>query len=343
MRTAVRFPARVSLEQILDTLGRDPEFRQMVTRWERVPPRRASYAEFPAWLDGRISASLRRRGILSLYSHQADALETAHAGKHTVVVTPTASGKTLCYDLPGIAAIAKDPTARALYIFPTKALAQDQLAELERLAKDVDIDLKTYTYDGDTPPAVRAAIRSAGHVVITNPDMLHTGILPHHTKWVKLFENLRYVVVDELHHHRGVYGSHVANIFRRLQRLCRFYGSDPLFLCSSATIGNPKELAETLTGKPMAVVDRSGAPRGERYFAIYNPPVVNRQLGIRRSALNCARDVALSFLKRGLQTIVFAPSRLATEVLVTYLNEAMETRPGSDGILRGSRGGHLPP
>lgn len=178
MRTAVRFPARVSLEQILDTLARDPEFKQMVTRWERIPPRRASYAEFPAWLDGRISATLRRRGILSLYSHQADALEATHAGKHTVVVTPTASGKTLCYDLPVIDAIAKDPTARALYIFPTKALAQDQLAELERLAKDVDIDLKTYTYDGDTPPAVRAAIRSAGHVVITNPDMLHTGILP---------------------------------------------------------------------------------------------------------------------------------------------------------------------
>ena len=218
-RTAVRFPARVSLEQILDTLARDADFKRLVTRWERIPPRRASYAEFPAWLDGRISATLRRRGILSLYSHQADALETTHAGKHTVVVTPTASGKTLCYDLPVIDAIAKDPTARALYIFPTKALAQDQLTELERLAKDVDIELKTYTYDGDTPPAVRAAIRSAGHVVITNPDMLHTGILPHHTKWVKLFENLRYVVLDELHTYRGVFGSNVANVLRRLRRV----------------------------------------------------------------------------------------------------------------------------
>src|SRR5258706_8908260 len=198
MRTAVRFPARVSLKQTLDTLARAREYKQMVRRWERLPPRRAQYAEFPAWLDGRISATLRRRGILSLYSHQADSLESTRAGRHTVVVTPTASGKTLCYNLPVIDAIAKDPTARALYIFPTKALAQDQLAELERESTDMDIELKTYTYDGDTPPAVRAAIRSAGHVVITNPDMLHTGILPHHTKWVKLFENLQYVVLDEL-------------------------------------------------------------------------------------------------------------------------------------------------
>src|SRR2546425_9530999 len=232
MRTAVRFPARVSLEQILDTRARDLESKQLVTGGERFPPRGASYAEFPAWLDGRISATLRRRGILSLSSHQADALESAHAGKHTVVVTPTASGKTLCYDLPVIDAIAKDQTARALYIFPTKALAQDQLAELERLAKDVDIELKTYTYDGDTPPAVRAAIRSAGHVVITNPDMLHTGILPHHTKWVKLFENLRYVVLDELHTYRGVFGSNVANVLRRLRRGCALFRGRPLFTCT---------------------------------------------------------------------------------------------------------------
>src|SRR5213592_832038 len=275
MRTAVRFPARVSLEQILDTLARDPDFKEMVTRWERIPPRRAKYAEFPAWLDGRISATLRRRGILSLYSHQAEALETAHAGKHTVVVTPTASGKTLCYDLPVIDAIAKDPSARALYIFPTKALAQDQLAELERLAKDVDIDLRTYTYDGDTPPAVRAAIRSAGHVVITNPDMLHTGILPHHTKWVKLFENLRYVILDELHTYRGVFGSNVANVLRRLKRVAAFYGTRPQFIATSATIANPAELAGRLTEEPIELIGENGAPRGEKVVAFIQPPVVN--------------------------------------------------------------------
>src|SRR5438874_3171514 len=342
MRTSVRFPARVSLEQILDGLARDPEFNQMVTRWERIPPRRASYAEYPAWLDGRISASLRRRGILSLYSHQADALETAHAGKHTVVVTPTASGKTLCYDLPVIDAIAKDPTARALYIFPTKALAQDQLAELMRLAKDVDIDLKTYTYDGDTPPAVRAAIRSAGHVVVTNPDMLHTGILPHHTKWVKLFENLRYVVIDELHQYRGVFGSHVANVIRRLHRVCRFYGSDPIFICCSATIANPRELAENLVRRPVTLIDDNGAPSGRKVVAIYNPPVVNRELGIREGAVESARKIGSRLLQAGVQTIVFAPSRVRVELLLRYLRDGLKQRIGEPPQVEGYRGGYLP-
>ena len=264
------------------------------------------------------------------------------AGRDVVVVTPTASGKTLCYNLPVLDRVLKDPDARALYLFPTKALSQDQLAELHGTIESIGADIGTFTYDGDTPQDARKTIRARAHVVVTNPDMLHKGILPHHTKWVKLFENLRYVVVDELHSLRGVYGSHVANIFRRLRRLCEFYGSRPQFICSSATIGNPKELAEVLTEREMTLVDRSGAPRGDRYFAIYNPPVVNRQLGIRRSALNSARDVSLSFLGKGLQTIVFAPSRLATEVLVTYLKEALETKPGSEGIIRGYRGGYLP-
>jgi len=342
MRTAVRFPARVSLEQILDGLARDPEFSQMVTRWERIPPRRASYAEYPAWLDGRISATLRRRGILSLYSHQADALESTHAGKHTVIVTPTASGKTLCYDLPVIDAIAKDPTARALYIFPTKALAQDQLAELMRLAKDVDIDLKTYTYDGDTPPAVRAAIRSAGHVVITNPDMLHTGILPHHTKWVKLFENLRFVVLDELHTYRGVFGSNVANVLRRLRRVCAFYGSHPTFICTSATIANPEELARRHVEDDIVVIDRNGAPRGEKVVAFVNPPVVNQSLGIRKSALFTGRDIAATLLASGVQTIAFARSRVETELLLTYLRSRFPQPQWPQDLIRGYRGGYLP-
>ncbi|TMG59853.1 MAG: DEAD/DEAH box helicase [Chloroflexi bacterium] len=314
----------------------------MVTRWERIPPRRASYAEYPAWLDGRISATLRRRGILSLYSHQADALETTHAGKHTVVVTPTASGKTLCYDLPVIDAIAKDPTARALYIFPTKALAQDQLAELMRLAKDVDIDLKTYTYDGDTPPAVRAAIRSAGHVVITNPDMLHTGILPHHTKWVKLFENLRFVVLDELHTYRGVFGSNVANVLRRLRRVCAFYGSHPTFICTSATIANPEELARRHVEDDVVVIDRNGAPRGEKVLAFVNPPVVNQSLGIRKSALFTGRDIAATLLASGVQTIAFARSRVETELLLTYLRSRFPQPQWPQDLIRGYRGGYLP-
>jgi DEAD/DEAH box helicase domain-containing protein len=314
----------------------------VLTAVRRFPAEPARFADFPQGLSPRLLEVLRARGYERLYTHQRQAFDAVQDGRHTVVVTPTASGKTLCYNLPVLDRILKDPDARALYLFPTKALAQDQLAELYSMVEALGADIGTFTYDGDTPQDARKAIRSRAHVVVTNPDMLHKGILPHHTKWVKLFENLRYVVVDELHSLRGVYGSHVANIFRRLHRLCRFYGSDPQFLCSSATIGNPRELAEALTGREMTLVDQSGAPRGERYFAIYNPPVVNRQLGIRRSALGCARDVALSFLGKGLQTIVFAPSRLSTEILVTYLKEALETRPGSEGVIRGYRGGYLP-
>src|SRR5438128_12417074 len=342
MRTSVRFPARTSLEQILEGFASDREFQELVTRWERIPARPARFAEFPEWLDGRIAAALRRRGIGELYSHQAAALESTHAGRHTVVVTPTASGKTLCYNLPVLDAIAKDPTARALYIFPTKALAQDQLAELERLSTEMEIELKTFTYDGDTPPQARAAIRSAGHVVITNPDMLHKGILPHHTKWVKLFENLQFVVVDELHTYRGVFGSHLANLFRRLRRICEFYGSKPQFICTSATIANPQELAEKLTGQPLEFIRESGAGESEKHVFFYNPPVVNRQLGIRRSYVKEAQHIAAGFLKRNIPAIVFANSRLITEILVRYLKGSLEHGAVPEDIVVGYRGGYLP-
>ena len=324
--------------EIEKTLGAEP----VLAALKRFAAQPARFAPFPDDLHPKLIEGLRGRGIERLYTHQREAYDLAREGRHTVVVTPTASGKTLCYNLPVVDHILKDPDVRALYLFPTKALAQDQMAELYALIQGIGADIGTFTYDGDTPQDARKAIRARAHIVVTNPDMLHKGILPHHTKWVKLFENLRYVIVDEMHGHRGVYGSHVANIFRRLSRLCEFYGSRPQFLCSSATIGNPQALAQVLTGRSMTVVGESGAPRGERYFAVYNPPVVNRQLGIRRSALGCARDVALSFLKKGLQTIVFAPSRLSTEVLVTYLKEALETRPGSEGVIRGYRGGYLP-
>jgi DEAD/DEAH box helicase domain-containing protein len=323
-------------------LQRTVSSEPVLTALRHYPSEPARYADFPPGLHPKLTEVLEGRGYPGLYTHQREAYDAVQAGKSTVVVTPTASGKTLCYNLPVLDRILKDPDARALYLFPTKALAQDQLAELYATVEALRADIGTFTYDGDTPPDARKAIRARAHIVVTNPDMLHKGILPHHTKWVKLFENLRYVVVDELHSHRGVYGSHVANVFRRLQRLCRFYGSDPQFLCSSATIGNPRELAEAVTGREIELIDKSGAPRGEKYFALYNPPVVNRQLGIRKSALGSARDIALSFLAKGLQTIVFAPSRLATEVLVTYLKEALETRPGSEGIIRGYRGGYLP-
>ena len=324
--------------EIQKTLGNEP----VLTALRHFPAQPAKVVPFPDDLHPRLREGLADRGLEGLYTHQREAYDLVQSGKDLVVVTPTASGKTLCYNLPVIDRVLKDPDARALYLFPTKALAQDQLAELHGTIEVLGADIGTFTYDGDTPQDARKSIRARAHVVVTNPDMLHKGILPHHTKWVKLLENLRYVVVDELHSLRGIYGSHVANIFRRLRRLCRFYGSDPQFICTSATIGNPRELAEALTERQMELVDRNGAPRGEKYFAIYNPPVVNRQLGIRKSALNSARDVSLSFLSKGLQTISFAPSRLATEVLVTYLKEALERKPGSEGIIRGYRGGYLP-
>src|SRR5213593_731687 len=342
MRTAVRFPARLGLEQILDGLARDEEFQRLVTRWERLPARPASYAPFPGWLDGRITATLRRRGVDALYSHQAAALEATRAGKNIVVVTPTASGKTLCYDLPVLHEIAKDPSARALFIFPTKALAQDQLAELERLSGEMEIELKTFTYDGDTPPQARAAIRSAGHVVITNPDMLHTGVLPHHTRWVKLFENLRFVVLDELHTYRGVFGSNVANVLRRLRRICAFYGSHPVFICTSATIANPEELARRHVEDDVVVIDRSGAPRGEKVLVFVNPPVVNASLGIRRSALFTGRDIAATLLASGVQTIAFTRSRIQTELLLSYLRARFPQPQWPADLVRGYRGGYLP-
>ncbi|HET6650250.1 MAG TPA: DEAD/DEAH box helicase, partial [Candidatus Limnocylindria bacterium] len=211
-----------------------------------LEPRPPRHAPWPEGIDPRIVEGLRSRGIEAPYTHQAAAFAAAASGRNAVVVTPTASGKTLCYNLPVLDAVAKNEAARALYLFPTKALAADQLVELRALADAAGIGLKTHTYDGDTPANVRSVVRAAGQVVITNPDMLHSAILPHHTKWFKLFENLQFVVIDELHTYRGLFGSHVANVIRRLRRVCRHYGADPVFICASATIANPGELAERL-------------------------------------------------------------------------------------------------
>jgi DEAD/DEAH box helicase domain-containing protein len=290
--------------------------------------------------------ALASRGVDQLYTHQAEAIEHALAGRHTVVITPTASGKTLCYNAPVLDAILKDSSSRALYLFPTKALAQDQLAELQAMCETIDAStsekIGVFTYDGDTPQDARRTIRSRAQLVLSNPDMVHSGILPHHPRWAKLFENLRYVIIDELHAYRGVFGSHLCNVLRRLRRICAHYGSHPVFLCSSATIQNPRELAERLTEQPFELVDRNGAPRGEKFFVFVNPPVVNHQLGIRRSYLAETRRVASEFLKRNLQIIVFAQSRLSTEILTTYLKDDFEGIPGAPEKIRGYRGGYLP-
>ena len=317
-----------------------------VTAVRRLPAVAAQYAPFPAALDPRLRRGLEARGIDQLYTHQAEAIEHALAGRNVVAITPTASGKTLCYNAPVLHQILQDPSSRALYLFPTKALAQDQLAELqqmcETLASTAGDEIGVFTYDGDTPQDARRTIRARAHLVLSNPDMVHSGILPHHPRWAKLFENLRYVIVDELHAYRGVFGSHLCNVLRRLRRICRHYGSNPVFLCSSATIANPRELAERLTEQPFEVVEKSGAPRGEKLFVFVNPPVVNHQLGIRRSYLSETRRIASEFLKRNLQLIVFAQSRLSTEILTTYLKDDFEGVPGAPERIRGYRGGYLP-
>jgi DEAD/DEAH box helicase domain-containing protein len=331
----------VSLAQVIERIRSDGELAPNFAAWRVLPAEPPSLLPFPDALDARLKEVLRRRGIERLYGHQAEAIDAVLAGRNVAVVTPTASGKTLCYNLPVLQTLLGDPEARALYLFPTKALAQDQLDELHGLVSDLGVDIKTFTYDGDTPADARRSVRAAGHIVVTNPDMLHTGILPHHTKWLKLFENLRYVVIDELHQYRGVFGSHVANVIRRLRRVCRFYGSDPVFICCSATIANPGDLAQRLLGAPVAVVDRSGAPRAAKTVAVYNPPVVNRELGIRRSALKAAQSLASRLVRQGVQTIVFAPSRLTVELLVRHLRDSLPSKPGETPI-EGYRGGYLP-
>src|SRR5262249_38411186 len=351
MLPAARARGDNALDAALERIGgRDvdrldtPDLR--ITAVRRLPAVAAQLAPFPDALDARLKQALASRGIEQLYTHQAEAIGHALSGRHTVVMPPTASGKTLCYTAPALHAILQDPSSRALYLFPTKALAQDQLAELQAMCETIDRQggeqIGVFTYDGDTPQDARRTIRARAHLILSNPDMVHSGILPHHPRWAKLFENLKYVIIDELHAYRGVFGSHLCNVLRRLRRICAHYGSTPVFLCSSATIANPRELAERLTEQPFELVEQSGAPRGEKYFVFVNPPVVNHQLGIRRSYLAETRRIAAEFLKRNLQVIVFAQSRLSTEILTTYLKDDFEGVPGAPERIRGYRGGYLP-
>ncbi len=326
----------MNLDQLIDTLRTDKEFGERVTGWVEVAPRAPAYGDLPA-VDERLASAMKRRGILQPYSHQAQAMEGLLRGENVVVATPTASGKSLCYIIPVLEEILRKPEARALFLYPTKALAQDQRTEIGEWIEAIGGGIASFTYDGDTPASSRRSIRRAGQIVITNPDMLHTGILPHHTKWVHLFENLEYVIIDELHTYRGVFGSHVANVLRRLQRIARFYGSSPRFAASSATIANPRELAESLVGEPFRLVDESGAPRSRKHTVLYNPPVVNRELGIRRSSVLEARDILRQLLGNGIQTIAFVRSRIQSEVLLSYLRESLPRV-----NIRGYRGGYLP-
>jgi DEAD/DEAH box helicase domain-containing protein len=338
MRTYAPLDTPTVLRQILA----EPSLARGVLHHATLPARAGEYTPLPDWLDPRIRDGLVARGIERLYVHQAEALEAFRAGHDVVVVTPTASGKTLCYAIPTLQAIADDPSARALYLFPTKALGQDQVAEFTELSRAAGLTVSAATYDGDTPAPIRSAIRGAGQVVVTNPDMLHSAILPHHTKWFQLFEQLRVIVIDELHSYRGVFGSHVANVIRRLLRLCAHYGSRPIIVCCSATIGNPAELAHALTGRPSRLVDRNGAPAGERHILLVDPPVLDASTGARGSALTLAQRWALPFLRAGRQTVVFGRSRTSVELLLTGLRESLRESLGPRSRVRGYRGGYLP-
>lgn len=332
----------MSVNTVMETIENHPRFMKNITFRHTLPAHPGVYEPIPSFVPHELTELLRKKGIEKLYSHQARSLQEVQRGRDIVVVTPTASGKTLCYNLPVIKTLLENEEARALYLFPTKALAQDQVAELMVWSEELGGHIKTYTYDGDTPGDARKAIRSAGSIVVTNPDMLHSGILPHHTKWMRLFENLRYVVIDELHTYRGVFGSHVANVLRRLHRICQFYGSNPQFICTSATIANPQEHGESLLGRPVTVIDENGAPRGQKEILFYNPPVVNKPLGIRRSSLLEAEAVAHELIAASIPTIVFARSRLDTEVLVTYLRKSFHKLGDTTEKIRAYRGGYLP-
>ena len=338
-------PAAMGLSDAVAALRQDAALMRCVTAWERIPARPARFGPWPSRLDPRLVGALRRRTIERLYTHQSQAIEAALGGRHVVLATSTASGKTLAYNLPVLSHLLDDPAACALYLFPTKALAHDQLAALGSLMADPLLppsSVSVGAYDGDTPSRQRPAIRREARLLVTNPDMVHTGILPHHPRWARFFGGLRYVVLDELHGYRGIFGGHVANLLRRLRRICAFYGSSPQFICASATIANPRQLAEQLIEAPVTLIEDDGSPQGDKHLVLVNPPLVNPQLGIRRSAILVARDIAARFLGSHVQTIVFARARLSTEVLLGYLRDSVAAGGGAPEAVRGYRGGYLP-
>ncbi len=337
-------PRRKGVAELISELGSSPGAAECITAHIKVPARSARSENMPSWLDPRLVRALKTEGVHQLYRHQRLAVDACRRGEDVVVVTPTASGKTLCYNLPVIQSVLEDTSTRAFYLFPTKALSQDQVGSLRSLSEQLRTPLRTWTYDGDTPADARTAIRNRGHVIVTNPDMLHAGILPNHPRWRRVFQDLRYVVVDEMHSYRGVFGSHVANVLRRLRRLCEYYGSRPQFLCSSATISNPGEHAERLVGRQVTLVgaEHNGAPSGPKDYLFYNPPVINKELGIRKGVLSQARRLASPFVENKLQTICFTGSRLHTEVLSRYLRDRHCKRAGSEMRVASYRGGYLP-
>jgi DEAD/DEAH box helicase domain-containing protein len=353
----------MTLSALLAHWRSDPQVGPNLVEWRILPGKQATFEPYPIAIHPALKDVLEARGIRSLYTHQADSYRCIREGKNIVVVTGTASGKTLCYNLSVLDAMMNNYEATALYIFPTKALAQDQFALLKALTvqmaisselnnplgKEVDT-IKCAIYDGDTPTSVRPTIRNQGRLILTNPDMLHTGILPHHTGWAQFFRGLRFVVIDEIHTYRGVFGSHVANVIRRLKRIAKFYGAEPQFILTSATIGNPAELGMRMINEPVTLIDRDGAEKGEKHFLIYNPPIIDKSLGLRRSAIQAGVNLAEDLLRYNLQTIVFSRARRTVEIILTYLREqtagsnmkSLGGKSDAEEIIRGYRSGYLP-
>ena len=334
----------MTLPDLLSQLRRNRDFVSQVVAWERFPARPAQFQAVNMPLDPRILAALQARGVGQFFTHQVAAIEAALSGQDAIIATATASGKSVCYTVPVLQRLLERPSARALYLFPTKALAQDQLAETAAIIGAGKLPIAAYTYDGDTPQSRRAQVRRAGGILISNPDMLHAGMLPYHPTWRDLFANLQFIVLDEIHTYRGVFGSHVANVLRRLLRICDFYGGKPQFICCSATIANPQEHAERLVGRPFTLINESqnGAPTGEKHVILYNPPIINAELGLRGSAVMAARDAAVTFLGQDIQTIAFARTRQTVELLLTYLRDEMKVMGKEVTAVSGYRGGYLP-
>ncbi len=307
--------------EYLRRLRSSPDYQNQIEHVELIPSRSAQFADTAEPLQSGLADQLREQGICRLYSHQARAVDSIRAGRNVILVTPTASGKTLAYNIPVIESVLQDPKARAFYLFPTKALAQDQLGKLNDLGFFPQV--RFATFDGDTPQADRPFIKRGAHIALTNPDMMHVGILPYHTSWAQFFMNLRFVVIDEIHSYRGVFGAHVAQVMRRLRRICRQYGSNPQFIACSATVANPDELMRALTGVDADVVDDDGAPAGRRTFVFWNPPLVGHA-GERRSANMEVTGLFKGLVEDGVRTLVFTKARKTAEIILKYTREALQ-------------------
>ena len=331
----------------IENLKQSVDYENQIVHIERSLPREAEYGELSRPLTPELAEALQRLGISRLYAHQVDAIDALRAGKNVVVETGTASGKTLCYNVPVIEELIKDPESHALYLFPMKALAQDQLRVIRRLSEAAGESVNAVlpgTYDGDMSSYHRRKVKGSANVILTNPDMLHVGILPYHSRWSRLFANLKYVVMDEVHTYRGIFGSNVANVMRRLNRICKYYGSSPQFVCCSATIANPVELAEGLTGRKMELVNNDGSPRGDRFFVLWNPPFVEGGTMLRRSSNIEGQRLMVKLIKGNVQTIAFTRARVVAELIYRYCRDefVFQGEGGMAESIRSYRGGYLP-